>query len=102
MPDTIPAIVTIKQPLTTTERDELLKLFTSSGFTVLKSIISTRAIIHQAAAMDWLAKAADPEAVAVTLEYRRLAIQYTAFLDFLDALQKSEEEWHTVKLEPRR
>lgn len=102
MPDTIPAIVTIDQPLTATEKDELLKLFASSGFSVLKSIIVTRAIKQQVAAMDWLSKAADPEAVAVTLEYRRLAIQYSAFIDFLDALQKSEEEWHTVKLEPRR
>ena len=93
------AILTVThQPLAATPRGSLKNLVDSAGFQVLREVVASRSAEEAAEAANWAAndnfESAKDRAI--------VAARYAACVEILDELQKSEDQWVTVKIEPRR
>lgn len=100
----MPSTITIsKIPFDSEQRSLLAKLYASPELSLLKEIIAAHAIQCQVEAMNASLYEQENVLAADTVEDQtRQAAIYNGVLDVLDDLGAKEDEWFTVKLEPRR
>jgi hypothetical protein len=100
----MPATVILsKVNLDSEQRSLLAKLYASPELSLLKEVIVAHAIQCQVSAMNASLYDADNMLASDTVEDQtKQAALYNAVLDVLDDLGAKEDEWFTVKLEPRR
>lgn len=96
----MPATIIVTRPAVgATQRADLEKLFASPSYLLLREIVASRCIAHQAEAMN-AALYPDNEDAKVRFEVeRQKASDCNKVLDMLDDLQEKAEEWTVVKLE---
>lgn len=93
------AILTVThQPLAATPRGSLKNLIDSAGFQVLREVVASRSAGEAVEAANWIAN----EDLERSKARAVIAARYAACVEILDELQKSEDQWFTVKIEPRR
>lgn len=81
---------------------DLEKLFGSSGYSTLKEIIVSKCLVEQ---MHYLQRSMYPDKGQnneMAEECRKKAEQINAALDLLDDIEKKNQEWAVVTLEPSR
>jgi hypothetical protein len=100
----MPSIIFVSQvPANGDQRKLLTGLFASPGLSLLKEIITSRCIKAQAEAMNAeLYEGNNEKAEDIARTQRAQARLYNQVLDVLDDIGNKEDEWFTVKLEPRR
>ena len=91
-----------RQPLDATQQGSLRKLFDSPEFSLLKELVVSRCISHQVAAMSAELYPSNPKAIEDAGREKASAVTCSDLLDLLDDLQKQEQEWWTIKIEPHR
>lgn len=95
-------IIFTRVPIVATQQDILRTALASSGFSILKEVISAKCIEAQVKSMNAHLYMVNESAIREANEQSRMASKYNSFLDILDELQEKEEEWFTAKLEHRR
>lgn len=95
-------IIVTRQPLDATQQGLLRKLFDSPEFSLFKEMVASRCTDKQVSAMNAALYPENEEASEVAAKDIGIARELNAVLDILDDLEKQEEEWWTVKIEPRR
>lgn len=95
-------IILTRQPLDATQQGSLRTLFDSPAFSLFKEMVASRCVDKQVFAMNAALypdnEAAASDAAANIAEASGLS----ALLDIIDDLAANEQDWWTVKLEPRR
>lgn len=96
-------IIPSRIPADADQRGLLANLFASPGLSLLKEVLGARCIESQVAAMNAALYLGDNETARKDFEVQRKQAElYSAVLDVLDDVGQKEDEWFTVKLEPRR
>lgn len=96
-------ILTSQIPADGDQRKLLAKLFVSPEYSFLKQVLVAHCIKSQVEAMNAVLYEHNNERAEETAKNQRLqAEHYNKVLDVLDDMANKEEEWFTVKLEPRR
>jgi hypothetical protein len=100
----MPSIIFVSQIPTDGDQKKLLTgLFASPGLSLLKEIVAAHCVKYQAQAINAELYEHDNEKAKDIAENQRAQARlYNQVLDVLDDLGNKEEEWFTVKLEPRR
>lgn len=99
----MPATILISQiPADVDQRKLFTKLFASPEYSLLKKVVAAHCIKAQAIAINVSPYEGNSEKAKeearIQTEQARL---YSQVLDLLDDLANKEDEWFTVKLEPR-
>lgn len=95
-------IASTRQPLDATQQGSLRKLFDSPAFSLLKEVVSSKCIEQQINAMNATLYPKNEAAIEDAKLGMESAAQLSDLLDILDDLEKEEQEWWTIKVEPRR
>lgn len=95
-------IIVTRQPFDATQKGLLRKLFDSPEFSLFKEMVASRCTDKQVSAMNAALYPESETASEVAAKDIGVARDLNAVLDILDDLEKQEEEWWTVKIEPRR
>ncbi len=93
-----PILTSTAHPLAAIPRDLLKKLIDSAGYPILREVIASKAAHRAVEAANWAIAGDSEQANAISA----VAARYVACVEILDELQKSEDQWSTVKIEPRR
>lgn len=99
----MPATISYSQiPADSDQRKLLTKLFSSPEYSFLKKTLAAHCIKAQVEAMNVAPYESNNEKAEDTAKIQReQARLYSQVLDVLDDMANKEEEWFTVKLEPR-
>lgn len=95
-------IVATRQPLDATQQGLLRNLFDSPAFSLLKEVVVARCIDRQVEAINAALYPNSETATDVAAHEIAAASGLNTILDLLDDLSKEEQEWWTIKMEPRR
>ena len=96
-------ILTSQIPADGDQRKLLVKLFASPEFSLLKQVIAAHCIKAQAESLNVGLYENNNEKAEQEAKNQRLQAElYNRTLDVLDYIADTEENWFTVKLEPRR
>lgn len=99
----MPATILISQiPADTDQKKLLAKLFSSPEYELLKKVVASHCIKAQAEVMNVAPYEGNNEKAETDARIQREQSRlYSQTLDMLDDMANKEEEWFTVKLEPR-
>lgn len=96
-------IITSQIPADGGQRKLLTKLFASQEYSLLKEVIVAHCIKAQAESLNVGLYEHSTEQAEHDAKIQRLQAElYNRVLDTLDDIANKEENWFTVKLEPRR
>lgn len=96
-------ILTSQIPADGDQRKLLAKLFVSPEYSFLKQVLAAHCIKAQTEAMNvGLYESNNEKAQEAAKNQRLQAELYNKVLDVLDDMANKEDQWFTVKLEPRR
>lgn len=99
----MPATILYSQiPADSDQKKLLAKLFSSQEYSVLRKILAAHCIKAQVEAMNVAPYESNNEKAEDAAKIQREQVRlYSQVLDVLDDMANKEEEWFTVKLEPR-
>lgn len=99
----MPATILCSQiPADSEQRKLLAKLFSSPEYSFLKKTLAAHCIKAQVEAMNAAPYESNNEKAESDAKIQREQVRlYSQILDVLDDMANKEEEWFTVKLEPR-
>lgn len=95
-------IILTRQPLDATQQGSLRTLFDSPAFSLFKELVASRCVDKQVFAMNAALYPNNEAATNDAANYFAEASGLSALLDIIDDLVVNEDDWWTVKIEPRR
>lgn len=95
-------IIITRQPLDATQQGSLRTLFDSPAFSTFKELVASRCVEKQVSAMNAALYPDNDSAAAAAATDITEATMFSALLDVIDDLAANEQDWWTVKIEPRR
>lgn len=95
-------LIPTRQPLDATQQGLLRTMFGSPAFSLFKEMVVARCIDRQINALN-AALYPENEVASNTAQTEMTeAVALNGLLDLLDDLENQEQEWWTIKVEPRR